>query len=213
MVYRLELGAPTHVTAQVTNAGFQPSVSLREACYRNVAAVACSAGDEAAAVLDGPGRAFVVVDALGGGAGAFTLQVDLDVDARDAKCQGARDVVFVAGEATVEGLALVSTHQSAELAAQGCADVGASAAAPEAVYRLEVPQPARLTVEVEAITNPGILYLLRPLCSEQDEVACGTGDTPLDAVLLAAGTHYLVVDSLDPDGPGSFSLAVGLVPE
>jgi len=209
-VFRLPLDAPSHVVARVTQAGFQPGVSLRAVCSSDVPPVACAVGDEAEADLDGPGDAWVVVDSLDGGAGAFTLEIDLNVDPRDAKCQVARDVIFAGGEAAVGGGAHISTHETAALEASGCNDAGESAAAPEAVYRLLLEQPAALTVEVVAIDHPGIVYLLRPPCGELDEVACGTGPTPLDAVPLDPGTYYLVVDALGADGPGAFELALRL---
>ena len=100
--------------------------------------------------------------------------------------------------------------EAALFTATGCPDVGASAASPEQIYRLEVGVPAALTVQVEESERPPIVYLLADPCADGLEVACGTGATPLDGVELAEGTYFLVVDGLLAGGPGAFELDVWL---
>jgi len=208
-VYQLSLEGRQQLVATVSGGAFSPVISLWDACWRDAGPVACVEGDRLEVDRTFSGHGFVVVDAADGGAGPFELLVDAELDARDAACAEAESILEGGGASFVAGS---TDGEPARLGAVGCPDVGASAEAPERVYRLEVAVPSLLTVEAEASERPVIVYLLAEPCSDGLEVACGTGATPLEDTPVAPGIYYLIVDGLAAAGPGSFELDVWTTP-
>ncbi len=126
-------------------------------------------------------------------------------------CRDAPAVVFEQGRAVLEGRAHSSTSEANRFASTGCAlGSGGSGSSPDALYRLRLDAPGELRVQMKAAEHPAVAYILAESCVGGAEVACGTGVDPIQGLALGAGTHYLVVDGADSQGPGAFALELTL---
>jgi len=200
LVYVLTLEQEGRITAWA-QAGFATTLALR--------GEDCDAGDELAC---GPriesgrlpaGSYHLFVEGPPGEAGPVTVNVLQEAAPGNEGCAQAEPLVFVDDVALATGDLGRAVPDSQ---AAGCGLAATTEAGADLVYALELPEPARLQVEVRAGFEAG-LYLRGEPCLSALERACGRGTLRVDEP-LAAGTWFLFVDEQGDGAGGPFELSV-----
>jgi hypothetical protein len=147
----------------------------------------------------GPGRYVVVVDGPPGSAGPFTLALNCRIDLSCGALAGRVDL----GANRVQTLAGDTTGGSNMVTQYAC-DSGTTYDGPERVYELDLAQPGQVVVFQTAGTDDLGFFVL----DSCNEGACLGGEVGRGCgTMLAAGTHYLVVDGAN-GAAGPFEILV-----
>lgn len=88
---------------------------------------------------------------------------------------------------------------------------GLSWLSPEDAYTFTLDQRSRLQVSLWPAA-PAIVALGRGQCTTAEPVACGPAPHPWEHLTLPAGDYVLVVDGLEADGPGAYTLEARFEP-
>lgn len=204
LVYALTLERESTVQAWV-QAAFEATVALRAADCAAGADLACGAGVDSERLP--AGSYHLLVQGPPGAVGELTLNVLQTAAPGNDDCASAEPLVFVADVAHAQG---DLSAAEADSEASGCGLGPATRAGAELVYVLELPEPARLEVDVVAGFEAA-LYLRAAPCAAGAESACGRAMLSLDDP-LPAGTWYLFVDAQGAGEGGPFDLTVRRLP-
>ncbi|MBX3248733.1 MAG: hypothetical protein KF901_16265 [Myxococcales bacterium] len=211
-VYRLEVEQRAQVSLQLQSA-YDGALYILRACGQIGTMIACNDdhGDTSHSRIDAtlePGTYFVVVDGYGEASGAYELL---------ATATPLRSVAEVCADAPalVAGRAQNgSTEGQADYFQATCAG---GAAAPDQVFRLDVPQRARLRVR-QSSDHDGALYVRSTCDDATTEIACNDDfiDTrrSLVTAVVDPGRYFVYADGYSgpgqPIGQGTFSLTAEL---
>ncbi len=208
LVYALDLDRASDLEIHL-QAEYPSVVYLRGSCDDPGSEVAClSSGAVTRVRRAGPGTLFVVVDGQAtGAAGTFSLDIGVTEalpPATNDTCDqaSALEQLVERGHEDLEGDLTDATDQSYGT----CSGRGR----PELVYRLDLPDEARIRVENQGNGFNG--FYLREGSCDGPEVGCGVGH--LDVARIGPGTYYLFVESLwDPPEPYRVRVTYEPVPE
>ncbi len=213
LIYKLDLPSRQRVTIEV-DPRFDAVLYVRkDDCADAEAEVACnddvghqrkSRVDE---VLD-PGTYYVFVDGYASESGAFHMTVALaDTPTIAEVCQRSR--ALLSGVPT-QG----TTAASFDFAHASCGD---AAKGPDATYRLDIAQRARVRLGLHSDDFAPVVHVRRACADESSEVGCAnTGATDDDAAfvgVLDAGHYAVFADSNERDAAGRYTLSAELAPE
>lgn len=219
LVWALEITERRRVVATVTPAvggALRPVIALRTQCSSidpstNLdCAYPTTTGSSARLTLDAvdPGTYYLWVEGEDANTGAFTLDVQLDVPPADESCAQPR-IIPISGNNSEEILG--DTRSLKDDAAGLCG----GAAAPDAVYAVQLSTARRLRLEVTGISKgfQPVLYA-RTACDATTAsaqvgcVAATAGSATLDIPRVEAGTLFLFVDGNSAANGGSYRLRI-----
>ncbi|MFN3201751.1 MAG: hypothetical protein ACE366_25325 [Bradymonadia bacterium] len=217
-VYVINVDQPQLLMARVTGLGTgtlgDPLVSVRSVCEQAASELACNDDvpsplfpmlysinpAELRVPLDRAGQYYVIVEGVDGG-DQRDFQLDLESRQLGAappndSCLEAENLVFMDGEASTT----VLLDQAEDDHEGSCIGIGG----PDAVYRLNLEQPASVRVSLDADFAVGAW--ISPVCGDAEiEAACGVG---LDVALLPAGEYFLGIEGASATSRGRVRVQV-----
>lgn len=203
VVYEINLPDASTVTAQVSNAAFNPVMYFQSRCGTAGSEQACAQSNQISANLP-RGRHYLVVDGrTPNDFGAFEIQ--LEIRSAAAAQNACRRATRIRPGQTVRGNTTGNTDNFHASCAGG-------ARSPEEVYSLRVPR--RMDVQIDSTTNnfDGALYLRSDCMSEPSEVACDDDfqSTTASRIIttLDPGTYYIFMDGFSQNNAGDYELTV-----
>jgi len=219
LVWALEITERKRVVATVTPAlggPLRPVIALRTQCSSTDpstnlnCAYPTTTGSTARLTLDAldPGTYYLWVEGEDANTGSFTLDVQLDVPPPSESCAQPR-LIPITGSSSEEIFG--DTRSLKDDAAGLCG----GAAAPDAVYAVQLSTARRLRLELEGISKgyQPVLYA-RTTCDATTAaaqvgcVAATAGNATLDIPRVEAGTLYLFVDGQSAANGGSYRLRI-----
>lgn len=214
VVYRFELTERQRVVIDV-DPRFDSVIYLRRGeCDDADAQVACN--DDAAhgrssrldEALD-PGVYYLFVDGYSGEVGTFRMTVSMsDVPSLEDACRAVSPLSVGAPVSGSMRRVFDRVHSN------GC---GESAKGPDVLYRLDVPQPARVRIVERSDDFHPVVHLRRRCVDEATEVGCsdeGFADGEAAFVgVLPAGSYTVAADARARDADGSYTIAAEWAPE
>jgi hypothetical protein len=189
----------------------------KEDCTEKEAEVACNddmatggkrssstRGSRLDEVLD-PGTYWVFVDGYNSETGAFRMTTtSADVPTLAEACQKARPLA----QRTTGSITGAFNH------ATGSCDHGKG---PDAIYRLDVPQRARVRVVVRSDEFSPVVHVRRSCADDQSEIGCTESGAKAEeaaiATVLDPGAYAIFADSSDKVARGRYSVEADLAPE
>jgi hypothetical protein len=217
LVYRLELPRRQRVSIEIA-AQFDSVLHVRkDECGEEGAEVACNddgggskrggaRGSRIDETLDA-GVYYVFVDGYGAEAGTFKMTVELsDVPSLSDACSRARPLALAKTAGTLEA--------AFDHARASCGD---EAGGPDAIFRLDVAQRARLRIVERSEDFSPVVHLRRLCADETTELGCSdSGMTTEEATfvrVLDPGSYAVFADTSEKAARGAYSIGAELVPD
>jgi len=206
VVYRLDLGRRSFVSAALASEGGRQVMALQKSCGDRTTEVGC--GTQVKGVLE-PGTWFLVVDGAGEsmpGRSKLSWRVE-DLAGAELACKAA---LPIAGEAAG------TTKGFGNRFGSSCAGGFDAQDSPDKVYRFTVQRKTEMVAQLSTTGFTGVLSLRRGCADPTSEISCTVGYHPGHRVMLHRyldpGTYYLIVDGKGLKQEGEYSVKLDLTP-
>lgn len=204
VVYRLDLGRRSYVSAAIASEGNRRVLALQKTCGDRASEVGC--GSQVRGVL-APGTWFLVVDGASEslpGRARLSWRVE-DLTGAEVACKAAMPIAGEVSGTTKGGANRFGSSCTGALDTQDSAD---------RVFRFSVQQKTEMLAQLTTSGFTGALSLRKACADPTSEVACTIGYHPGQRVAMHRyidpGTYYLIVDGRGLKAEGDFAVKLDL---
>jgi hypothetical protein len=208
VVYRLDLGRKSHVSARVIADESRHVIALQKSCAAKGTELGCGNSIDAVVM---PGTYFLVVDgaaenALGKARISWRIE---DLTGADHACKAATPLV--ANRDVMGSTIGLADHFGSSCA--GATDLQGSA---DRVYKFTLARRSEITAMLTTTSFLGALSIRKACGDPTSELGCSVGYGPGQRVvvnrMLEAGTYYMIVDGRGGKAEGDFTLRLDATP-